>query len=107
MEDVPLNTSEGLKLCEELENDYLCQELATMRVEKEGMLAKYDMLKREKDVCVQSWKELMAKKNELLVEKETWNKKIEDMAKKMKCEAKIWYCRMGRMMDMWKRRAYL
>lgn len=71
IEGVPLNTNEGLKLWEEFENNYLCQELATMRVEKEGMLVKYDILKREKMVFVKSWEELMIEWNELLANKET------------------------------------
>ena len=67
-----------------VENINLHQELAEAKREVEILMQKYDMLLREKIMCMQYWKELMAKPDKLTIEKEVIVRQPKDMEKKLK-----------------------
>lgn len=69
MGSASLNSNKETNVWANSENAYLRNELAATKVEKEIMAHHYDMMQREKFVCIQYYNELLVERNELLAKK--------------------------------------
>lgn len=83
MGSTPMSIDEDTKMLVGIENAHLWEELTKMKMKITMMENWCDMLRWSKVICMQSWNEMMVEQNELLVNKEKWEKETNELINKI------------------------